>query len=97
MKENKPKSTVVASYLVSEGGAKYLKFGPKRDKSKEVVGKNPFPLTINEGDVLFVNIFDEDFREQYNIPDFVKGTVQMPNEQTTAAPSKAKPKEDDTF
>lgn len=86
---NKPKATtqVVASYLLSEKGSKYLKFGPKRDKNKNVVGTNPFPLVINEGDVLFVNIFEQDFKEQYNVPDFVVGTIQKPNDK----------KEDDTF
>jgi hypothetical protein len=78
---SKSKTTQVATYMVSEGGAKYLKFGPKKDKNKNVVGTNPFPLVINEGDVLFINVFDEDFRNEKSIPDFIVGNVQKPNDE----------------
>ena len=86
--ENKKKTETVrvATYFSEEKTkadgstytTKYLKFGPKKDKNKNVVGENPFPLTINEGDVLFVNVMDEDFKEVHGIPEYIVGSADKP-------------------
>lgn len=79
MSEKKNETVTVASYLVSKDGkTKYLKFecNPKADpavkamveKIKEAIG----------GDILFVNLIDEKFRQEYQVPDFVKGRINAP-------------------
>lgn len=78
----------VAQYLVSKNGeTKYLKFdyGPNADQAtKDAV--EAIKKAIG-GDILYVNVFDEEFKEKYNVPDFVKGSVSMPVTEAAAAPA----------
>jgi hypothetical protein len=75
----KTDSSKVAQYLVAKDGkTKYLKFqaSPNADEAtKALVAKI---ITAIGGDILFVNIFDEEFRAKYDIKDFVKGTISAP-------------------
>ncbi len=41
------------------------------------------------GDVLYVNITDDSFRQKYNVPDFVKGTISAPKKGSTDSKSVA--------
>lgn len=77
MSETKRKSVQVGTYLVSKNGQKYLKFEPRKGKGAPDV--SPFPLTINEGDVLFLDWIEEEAREKFNIPDFIKARINKPN------------------
>ena len=83
---SKDNSTRVGQYLVSKNGAKYLKFENAKNKDGSLKGEDVFPITINEGDIMFLNLMDDDFREKYNVPDFVRGTVSVPDLPQGAAP-----------
>lgn len=80
-KESKFETVVIAAYWASESKngnlVRTLQFGPRKDKDGNVKGENPFPLTINEGDSAFVNIFDDEFREEYNVHENLKGKVEL--------------------
>jgi hypothetical protein len=92
----KPKTETIGSYLLSKNGeTKYIKLeaSPKADAAtKEKVARL---IEANGGDVLFVNIHDEDFRVKYNVPDFVKGRIASPTEGTVSAPKTKAPANDD--
>lgn len=90
MSENKKKTVSIGQYLVAKNGTtKYIKLecSPKADQAtkdlveriKEAVG----------GDVLFVNLFDSEFRSKHNIPDFAKGRIEAPIPEGST-PSKSK-------
>lgn len=74
--ERSNKSVVIGQYLISKNGAKYIKFENRRTRDG-VPASDAFPLTIGEGDILFLNLHDEEFREKHNIPEFVRGTISM--------------------
>ncbi len=80
---DKKKGVQVGSYLVSKQGKKYLKFENRKGQD------SPFPITINEGDVLYLDFISDEFREKYGIPDFVKARIEKP--------SVTSQKDEDTF
>ena len=67
----------IGQYLIAKSGTKYIKLdaGPKADKETKALIKKV--VAALGSDVLFVNIFDDDFREKYNIPDFNKGSISV--------------------
>jgi predicted ATP-grasp superfamily ATP-dependent carboligase len=75
----KTETVKVAQYLVAKDGkTKYLKFeaSPKADQAtKDLVAKI---VAVLGGNILYVNMFDEEFRAKYNIQDFVKGNISAP-------------------
>lgn len=84
----------VAQYLLSKDEkTKYLKFGYGENATKETKDKVDAIVKALGTDILYVNLFDDDFKAQHNIPDFVKGGISVPlntQEQTEqkAAPAK---------
>lgn len=102
MSEKKKFETVtIGQYLLAKNGTtRYIKLEAPRK------GDNPFPITLNEGDVLYISMFDDEFRQQYNVPEFVKGRIEMPLEQnekkeeapkSKSAPKKSTPKDEVNF
>lgn len=85
MSDKKKFETVtIGQYLLAKNGnTRYIKLEAPRK------GDNPFPITLNEGDVLYVSMFDDEFRAQYNIPDFVKGRIDLPLNETTTSEAAA--------
>lgn len=77
--ENKKLKTVkIGSYLLAKNGkTKYLKLeakpkaGPKTKKIVEDL------IKALGADTIFVNVYDEDFKQKYGIKDFVKGEIQI--------------------
>lgn len=73
----------VAQYLLSKDKkTKYLKFGygPKADQAtREMVDRL---IEVLGTDRLYINIFDEDFKAQHKIQDFVVGSVAAPIEES---------------
>jgi hypothetical protein len=94
-KPEKFETVSIGQYLVSKKGTRYIKLEAKPNAdaaTKELVRKLAEAIG---SDVLYVNMFDEDFRAKHNIPDFSKGriTVQVNEVKTTvAAPAAAKAK-----
>jgi hypothetical protein len=90
----------VAQYLLSKDGkTKYLKFGYGPNADKATVDMVEGIKAALGTDRLFVNLFDDDFRAEYNIQDFVKGNITVPLNDTpqqaaqpAAAPAKVKGK-----
>lgn len=66
----KRKFQKVGQYLVSKSGVRYIKFELERNKAGQ-------DLVFKDGDSLYVNMFQEEFRTEHNIPDFVKGSVSV--------------------
>jgi hypothetical protein len=75
----KLETATVAQYLVAKDGkTKYLKFeaSPKADQAtKDLVARIVAALG---GNILYVNMMDEEFRAKYNVPEFVKGKINAP-------------------
>lgn len=42
----------IARVIKKKDGGFFLKFERRKDKNKQYIGDNPFPLVINEGDIL---------------------------------------------
>lgn len=69
---------VIGQYLVAKNKkTKYIKLeaSPKADKEVKSLVKKLVALLGT--DVLFVNLMDEDFKDKYDIPDFVKGRISV--------------------
>lgn len=77
--EKKNQFVNIANYNVAKDGkTKYLKIecSPKADaKTKKLVEDLKKLLGT---DVLYVNLYDEKFRQDYGIPDFAKGRIALP-------------------
>lgn len=52
-----------------------LEVGPNAPKEVKVLLKKLIALLGTSR--LFINMFDDEFREKYNIPDFVKGSISV--------------------
>ncbi len=101
----KNNSVNIMDYNVAKNGTtKYLKIqcSPKADaKTKKLVEDLKALLGT---DVLFVNLFSQEFKDQYGIPEFAKGRISVatdakPAIETNApvakpAPAKQKPSND---
>ncbi len=89
---DKKETLRVAQYLVSKDGrTKYLKFSYADNAAQATKDMVEAIKTALGSDVLYINLFDSDFKEKYNVPDFVKGSVSVPlNEKPAPAPA-AKP------
>lgn len=79
-KSSSPKRNMgrIGQYLVAKNGkTKYIKLSThdKSTKAEKVLVKKLVALLGT--DVLFVNLFDADFKEKYNIPDFSKGSISV--------------------
>ena len=79
-KSSKPKRNMgrIGQYLVSKNKkTKYIKLGtgPKSSKEEKALVKKL--ISVLGTDVLFVNLFDEDFKEKFNVPEFVKGSLSV--------------------
>jgi hypothetical protein len=93
--KKKNKSVNIADYLVGKNGTKYLKIqcSPKADaKTKKLVDDLKKLLGT---DVLYVNLFTDDFREQYGIPDFSKGRIALPLDKKDKTESDPKSSKDE--
>jgi hypothetical protein len=78
-KDKKPKSASVADYMLAKNGTtKYIKFqcSPKASTAIKKLVKDV--IAALGTDVLFVNLMDQDFKNKYEIPDFVKGRLSIP-------------------
>jgi hypothetical protein len=92
--DNKKNTVSIAEYLVAKNGVtKYLKLAAKPnadDKTKKLVADL---IALLGTDVLYVNLFDNEFRAKFNIPDFSKGriTVEVKPEGGATSGAKADP------
>jgi hypothetical protein len=73
------KETVnIGNYLLAKDGkTKYLKLeaAPKAtDETKKLVKDL---IEVLGTDMIYVNLFDADFKSQYKIPDFAKGRIAV--------------------
>jgi hypothetical protein len=95
----KKKTVNIMDYLVAKDGkTKYLKIqcSPKADDETKKLVEDLKALI--GGDVLFVNLFDDKFREEYEIPDFAKGKIALPSKEeneAALAPAKSAAKRKD--
>jgi hypothetical protein len=86
----------VAQYLVAKNGTtKYLKFEASPTANQETIDLVEKIKAAIGGDVMYINLFDNDFKMEYNVPDFVKGSVSVDvsseaPKNTKSKPSKAK-------
>lgn len=84
MDNEKKKTLKIAQYLVSKGGAKYLKFSYGPDADQATKDKVEAVIAALGTDIVFMNVFDADFKAKYNVPEFVKGNVSVPLEESPA-------------
>lgn len=78
-KKQKLETVSIGQYLLAKDGkTRYIKLGasPKADQKTQDLVKRVIQALGT--DRLFVNIFDDDFREQYKIAEFVKGRINVP-------------------
>lgn len=91
---SKQETVSIGDYKVStDGKTKYIKLqaSPKADdKTKKLVADL---VALLGADVLYVNLFDSEFRAKHNIPDFAKGRISAPVNASVSAPVKAKAKD----
>ena len=79
-KSSSPKRNMgrIGQYLVAKNGkTKYIKLSThdKSTKAEKALVKKL--IAVLGTDVLFVNLFDADFKEKYDIPDFNKGNISV--------------------
>jgi hypothetical protein len=76
MNENKDKIKTIkfGEYLVSDNGVKSIKPAKTKNANGEYVNE---PITLSGEWVMYVNIFDEEFRAKYEIPAFKKGSISL--------------------
>jgi len=79
----KQETVKIGSYLLAKNGkTKYLKLeaSPKADEAtKDLVERLKAALG---GDVIYVNVFDDAFKQKHKILDFVKGNISVPVGET---------------
>ncbi len=87
---DKKKTVRVGQYLLAKDGkTKYLKLGCKDDapaEQKEMVERL---IEAIGSDVIYVNIFDQEFKDKYDIQDFVKGSIAVELKPPTTPDPKA--------
>ncbi len=102
--EKKVETVNIADYLVAKNGkTKYLKIqcSPKADDKTKKLVKDLIALLGT--DRLFVNLFTQEFKDEYGIPDFAKGRIAIEtnpkpstdNEEPVQAKSKSSSKSKD--
>ncbi len=53
----------IARIIKKKDGGHFLVFGRRTDKDKKPIGDNPFPLTVNEGDIFQMKAKSEDLQK----------------------------------
>lgn len=68
----------IGQYKVSKNKkTKYIELGCGKNAPKDVKRLIKKLEELMGTNVLFVNLFDPDFKEEYDIPDFVKGSISI--------------------
>lgn len=79
-KSSKPKRNMgrIGQYLVAKNGkTKYIKLSTHTKSTKEEKALVKKLIALLGTDVLFVNLFDSDFKDKYDIPEFNKGNITV--------------------
>jgi hypothetical protein len=91
MTDDKKNFQSIGEYLVAKNGTtKYIKLAAAPNAPEEVKQKVARLIEANGGDILYVNLFDNDFRAKYKIPDFAKGRITSPQDGGDNGGSKGK-------
>ncbi len=76
MSTKEKKTVAIGQYLVAKDKkTKYIKFSCHDGAPDEVKKKVKAIVAALGTDVVYVNLFDQEFREKYDIPDFAKGRI----------------------
>lgn len=68
----------IGQYKVAKNKkTKYIELGVSPKASKEEKALMKKVIALLGSNILFVNLFDNDFRDEYDIPDFVKGSISV--------------------
>jgi hypothetical protein len=88
MSTTKEKKTMaIGQYLLAKDGkTKYIKFSTHDGAPPEVKKKVKAIIEALGTDVVYVNLFDAEFREKYDIPDFAKGRIVVKKDGEAGAP-----------
>ncbi len=88
MSDKKMNTVNIGNYLVAKNGVtKYIKLeaAPKADeKTKKLVADL---VALLGTEVLYVNLFDAEFRAKHNIPEFARGRIAVEVKEAGAAPA----------
>lgn len=68
----------IGQYKVAKNKkTKYIELGVSPKASKEQKSLMKKLIALLGSNILFVNLFDADFKDEYDIPDFVKGSISV--------------------
>lgn len=90
MSEQKKKMETrdIGQYLLAKDGVtKYLKLSAKPNADAPTKKLVADLIALLGGDVIYVNLFDNEFKAKYNIPDFSKGRISAPVKDGSAPAS----------
>ena len=75
---SKPKTVQIGQYLVSKDKkTKYLKQSARDKNGPKAAALVKKLVKLLGSEVIFVNLYDQEFKDKYKIQDFVKGTIQV--------------------